>query len=1473
MSSLKENEDQQSSPNTVFTTLVQYLEQSFRQHGVVKIPIEIVLPFRKTSLTDANFPLRDLHKVLENGRPKNILRLAPVSLCTIASIVLQVPYSLVQLKLIHLLMDLLRQHRNEAAFSAVLTRARATSVTPDDVKTQKDLICKNMATCVLRLLTSTDKNQLLRYTMAQLLAVVLYTSPTARESNASAPEWRALASLIETDENCLLRVLTANVVRQMSCTKMESALFKKSLGSLRDIDAFPVSEQADSDWLNRIMEYVNISKERYSLSRERERLYRVKRFECQQDGPQAAADRPVLIAGVSSDITLIMPENPDAPTMFSIPIMDCLSVNRIFSESEPYAIELKFPDNVGYRIKNGTKNAMDNITIVLQDDEAADFLLREIQDRQVFADTSIHEAESTSRKNENRVSISATFVDLHVDTSEASADEHDKLETLCTEAQSSEFEISSPLETLSQRSLQQKARPASRPERKGIDASAETGAENIGSKAARRQVAGSNSVHQPSEHDSQSRMLEPDTKGAIRQSGKPSRRKKGSSSNKEVTSQRAPSSKLPEHGQAPSDQSPLNLDTTEANEQANVKKTRSMPSVAPIPSDKPLVVTQKLKSKTRNLHNKVPHKFTQTPAIMGFQDGNISQVSPPAAPTKPALKKRSLKQSITGCKLSQAPVLSEALPNEFDLPSVDQESEHSKKRVKIKSSKQPTSFSEAAGTAGKRTGTPKVSNSRNLAEGVKGRKKVGKSTNKKEPKTAASKRTRRAIKSQAYVESSDSQSEDAQADHGDARTEKKNERKEDSAEYAEDSYPISKEQAEVALQDSVLNLDSKLQKMVSSSGRKDPISLTRQIVGANEPGPGQKATPVRIIQPISESSIPPVSESKVRRTSIIKFGPDGPRNQTTPITPAARVTTQPTQGLLEQGQVTPIECQKRVSTEKGNRDENPKGEGSRRRTSPAPANRTTDLGNTTSDNEQRLASPAAMDMCVDLVTHSPERSTVMDDDKGAHISPEKDTGKFCFVDADVLDVQDVQDHVIADNTVAESGHNANKTRNDALGISRHIEERCIRKVVTRGLRQDRVEADRGITTYEASSECSSVATSPQNLSKIKPTNSKNDRKQTKMTTHPGQSSHAATPKMSTILNTSAVDNEIDEEAHDLESYAEEDISPLVSSNDDTSRHDPAEYIASDSSDGVMELSTTMHDAGCQTLQSSLEAASHPPTPLPEDSIYAKVHTKPQDPVFSPLHDRRRIGVASIVDKNNSLNGKTMNMDDRSSNLRPGGEAESIRDDTVLPTQEALDRTEASVQPNYWNGRAVPSTSNVGRGARTSLGDPMRRVNGSRKALPSMAPPPPPTRTKPEVEVMPHRAPASDPAVAPAPPQAPFSKSGQLHPLRASMSTDVLCRLGQEEDAVKSKTHEFFRGGDTVIQTLTDSWNERLGHEHRNLLTKLEEEKDVLRKASKLMKEQDVNSWKETICNPIRKEERGKGNDSLTARIEALRNGH
>lgn len=92
--------------------------------------------------------------------------------------------------------------------------------------------------------------------------------PLATNSSSANTSRRALASLIETDENCLLRVLTANVVRQMSCTKMESALFKKSLGSLRDIDAFPVSEQADSDWLNRIMEYVNISKERYSLSRE-----------------------------------------------------------------------------------------------------------------------------------------------------------------------------------------------------------------------------------------------------------------------------------------------------------------------------------------------------------------------------------------------------------------------------------------------------------------------------------------------------------------------------------------------------------------------------------------------------------------------------------------------------------------------------------------------------------------------------------------------------------------------------------------------------------------------------------------------------------------------------------------------------------------------------------------------------------------------------------------------------------------------------------------------------------------------------------------------------------------------------------------------------------------------------------------------------------------------------------------------------
>lgn len=1193
---------------------------------------------------------------------------------------------------------------------------------------------------------------------------------------------RALASLIETDENCLLRVLTANVVRQMLCNYKEDSVFKKSLGSAANLDALPISESADSNWLNRMMEYVNKSSKRCTSSGEydtifsapllsanqdrRERLYRVKRLEYQQGEPEATVDCPFLVADVSSDITLLMLEAPDTPTIFSVPIMNCLSVNRIFSESESYAVEIKFPDNVGYRIKNGTKNAVDSITIVLQDDESADSLLKKIQERQLLAHTPMHEAVPASEKSGNRASISVTFVDLQVDTSEAFADEHDKFGTFCTETQLSEFEVSSPLQDLSQRSLQKQAKLPPRPDKMAIDVSAETDAENSGSNAACGEVAGFDSVSHPSEHDARSRALDMKTKINLKQSSRLLQRKKGSE--KEGTSQRVATPEVPDHGQEPSNLSSPIANRTEANEQANVKKTCTMLSVVPAANDQPPVTSRKLKSRTRDQHDKLPAKSEQTPATLALENGRESPEPPPPAPKKPALKKRSLKQSITGCNLSQARVAQDTLPSEFDLPSADQDSERPKKKAKVKSSKQPTKVPEAVGNTGERHATPKVTNiQKTESQRIRGRKKAAKSPNKKEPKTVASTRARRAVKTPAYVESVDIQSEDAQNDHHDAQTEDVKGRKEDNADYAEDSYPASKEQGEAALQGSELNFESNLQAMVSSSGQKARVNLTRQSVGVTEPG--QKSTPMKPILPIKENTIPPVSLNKLRRTSIIQFGPHGPKNQATPTTPAATATSHTAKGILVQDQGELVKFRKRVSAETHGTDEGLKGDTSKTRPSQTRTNWTTDLENSTLGYEQGQNAPAAMDMHVELDTRDPERSFILDHDMDAHDLPKKDTDSVCIVDKDVLDVQDIQGHIFADNAVVECRVGEIEAQSGADGLIQHYEERSMQNPIVRRLNGDNVEVAHGTSANEATPKCSMVATSPQTVAVLKAPDAETNRKRINMTTDLCDFSRVARAEGKTSLTTPAVDSEIDEGAYNLESYPENDTSHSVSSSDDIKGHEPSEYITSDPSDSVMELSSATHDTGCQVMRSTLDASPQPETPLLEYGVHAKARTRRQETIGSQLRDQRSIGVATIGDQRHPQADKAVNTNTSSLTLRLAREVEATRVDKGTPPKETPDRSGGSARLNCWKRKTAQSTSHVRKSAQTSLEDPTRRTSITRTALPSMGPPPP-RDVKPKAEAMVHRAPASDYALTTASRQAPLRKSGQKCSPRESTST-------------------------------------------------------------------------------------------------------
>lgn len=73
------------------------------------------------------------------------------------------------------------------------------------------------------------------------------------------------------------------------------------------------------------------------------------------------------------------------------------------------------------------------------------------------------------------------------------------------------------------------------------------------------------------------------------------------------------------------------------------------------------------------------------------------------------------------------------------------------------------------------------------------------------------------------------------------------------------------------------------------------------------------------------------------------------------------------------------------------------------------------------------------------------------------------------------------------------------------------------------------------------------------------------------------------------------------------------------------------------------------------------------------------------------------------------------------------------------------------------------------------------------------------------------------------------------------------RFSEEEDAIKAKVDGFHAGGNAVLQTLSDSWNDRLAHHHLKVERLLEEEKDILVQAGETVSGAKVEDW-EALCN-------------------------
>ncbi|KAK5383179.1 hypothetical protein LTS03_002427 [Exophiala xenobiotica] len=1423
-----------------------------------------------------------------------------------------------------------------------------------------------------------------------------------------------LTPFLEAHESYVLRVLVADIVRGLLYNGMDRAVLKSSPGPLRIVDDIPISENAEAEWLGRVVDFLSD----YDLGRAF--AERVRRMEYGEGASNAIHDELVVIASVSNDITFLLPGAPDLLTLFSIPVTSDLSISSTTSESDSSsAVKIGYAENTGFWIKNGKKSATDTITITLDDDESADSLVQKVREEQNTAPgddlaTATTTEEALTRASQKR-SLAFVDLDMFVDTEGDQPSFDQGKRTPASLADTSGVEISSPLENLSQRNLQKKASQAHQSEYTEVSVPSENKKRTNAHRDTPRNTGSSKDGARTTNGASKHPESKPGVRGADSAAdqiaGKSERVK-----NKERTSQQKPASELPVHKSRPQKQAAASAGLTETNEQANVKKSRSRPSESnsvssdgqPTPAS--LKTAQRVRGvSTQDKRNKVAKDTVHTPIMMDPQAETQADQSPPPAPAKPGLKKRSLKQSTAGGEPSQLRAEPESMTSEFDLPYADEESDHPKKKAKTKNSKQPVRTQGSTETKVKKiTVKPDADSQKARSQKGKGKQKAAQSPVKQRQKTVALTRARRAVKSSTYVNDSDSDADGGVEDDDKVSKANKKLAKDDDDGRANDSYPVSKEEMEAARKSSELSFHSHLKKMVPTKEARENAGSSRQHPAGTKDT--HNATPQRTIQPVSESPIPPVSENLLRRTSIVGFGPRGPKNQAVSLGSSAKRTTQ---SQLPADPITPVAVQKRPPPEQGSIENDTEAQTSGRRRSRK------DIKTREQENQDETKEPAAISEVTEVSGPKPSVS-----DKRQRLA-ELNTN-VAVLEKDDTSMYDVHDEPdlgigIGDGDDVAMEEVAAPSKDDNSAIKRGVDNAHPK------FNADAVpEVADNLAAHEVRPQSNLVGTARAISEESMHEANVDISAQVTVATHDDMALDEDQTRGTALLPALEVHNEAKALLNNTpDSDADESRKSSAASSEDVSEQECSDFIASDpASDDDMDNSADLHIPEPQQKTKSQDVQPRPETPLLEDEI-PRERQKHQPVTIAQAHRKQSIGVAAILDAEYPQAEKTINTSKMRSILRPGQEQGIVHDARIWAARPDIEESEVRDGASGSNQKPVTVATTTSSRAQGCEPQPKNDPKAILEPLKSMCPPPPP-RSAPSKPTPRHdHAPTSNTTIAPAAPRTPPRRSnsgiiphksppavqsprnkapypslnvpvrikktkpasrkvsisqveafpgtpmsfstrlgahasladvsldeqgvvsepqatshrpgdGSLtlvnedesvlgHPARiwprrvsrrrsvstdgmssamspsdgsrfahradqqilrdvqvrdtqhgllnaiTRIATDVLLRFSQEEDAVKTKVDEYFRGGDQIVQTLTDSWNERLNHEHRNIVTKLGEEKDYITKASKLVTEQNIDMWKSIICDNHVGGILEKRTKSLHARIEALRN--
>ncbi|KIW82990.1 hypothetical protein Z517_02233 [Fonsecaea pedrosoi CBS 271.37] len=856
---------------------------------------------------------------------------------------------------------------------------------------------------------------------------------------------------------------------------------------------------------------------------------------------------------------------------------------------------------------------------------------------------------------------------------------------------------------------------------------------------------------------------------------------------------------------------------------------------------------------------------------------------------KVGLKRRTVKD-VTALQNEQMqkPLKSTLEAADFDLPPSSDEEIRPIKKAKTKTSMTPTksSLKEPKSTKkGKRHKKKQI-------------EKMIRPAGEKSQRTAASTRSRRAAKkTPTYVERPDESNEDITKEDIEEREREKHETHDKAAEVVRGSLPLSKGATKKGLKASQRGFASNMQEILDGDSTNGEDGLARrplacytpddqltpmhgsvarqtspeQAVASNEKHTSkhsgenavsktiagskgddqQKSTYQGDSKRPSESSIPPVSEKLLRKTRIVHFGPQGPGNQAVPI----------------KSPVTLSDCE------------------STKELSPAPKRvrvwqdeRVEDIDELAPDHcDESSPSPPEIEETRNLFAHD-----------GGDIpkEPGRRQGLDVYAHADnmgeqIVSASDEQTSII--NEPETSRHVISRTENTASGNAPRFSSppRSHKTDIPQTRLQRPFLAD-DASHYDASRAKGTQITGESITQSIK-TKSASDQVYTQTRKPVGNSKNHAghqTPATKESSTRSAVSHALLSTSHEIIQFQNPEPTRELDNTGLSRRVNAAPKTHCD----IVSLTQDNPVAGSQgtrescTLLPHIAADSMAPPPPPADSVrqpsslrrirpaaQARQTALPlkamsQPVITGPIRVKKSMSLPFVIEPElepelppatpDSFSTRLHLHDRFSINEVPdNGGPKTIGVDTW----QNVDNDSLTIV----NGDETVYGDCLGRGLKRGQRQQSNSEHdGSMTASPSNEPGGDSRRGD---SIM-------------AFPSARESQRGMLDAI-INITNDVLFRFGAEEDAIRSKVSEYDRGGGVIIQTLTDTWTQRLEHERHLLEDILKEEKEVLTTALQLVQctDQLGGNWRETIYNRgLTRQVQDKG-EGVARKIENLKN--